>query len=433
MADDNPAAWHTTMPIKPSRLRRGDTVALLAPSSGLAALVPHRLEQAKRCIQALGYVVKVYPSVERRPSDNMSVFIESEQAEGRVLDPALYSPAFPTYGSADGLMRARELMDAFQDPDVRAILCTIGGFNSHESLEYLDFDVIRANPKIFCGFSDITTLHLALAARADLVSFYGPSAICQFGEFPHPLSYTVEYFSKAVCENEPIGAISPSTEWTDDKTANWFTQSDIEYVDKMKPNAGYEWLRPGSATGRLLGGCLPVLMNVRGTKYMPDMTRTSEVDGVCRRTCAPCRAVYKQVKALKFPHRKLFTRAEDIDDRAPVLEAFLQAVVVELGKWSGCPRGRKVTAVVLGKLLGVNLLMHLWCLDMKLADAQQLAALDNQKEVVEAVPTVVVTTSDLQHLETEVDAELEPVPSSVVSSGVTSDSEHSQLVEAATV
>lgn len=155
---------------------------------------------------------------------------------------------------------------------MKAIVCTIGGFTSHEVLAYLDFDVIARHPTIFCGFSDITTLHLALYAKTKMCSFYGPSAICQFGEFPEPLAYTMASFWKAVkSPAQPLGAILPSMEWTEDKTANWFTQADKTHQDVMKPNKGYTWLRSGSASGPILGGCLPTLLQMRGTEYMPDL------------------------------------------------------------------------------------------------------------------------------------------------------------------
>ncbi|GMF64660.1 unnamed protein product [Phytophthora lilii] len=172
------------------------------------------------------------------------------------------------YSSAGGETRAQELMQGFQDPDVAAIVCTIGGFTSHEVLEYLNFDIIAAHPKIFCGFSDITTLHLALYAKVHLCSFYGPAAVVQFGEFPEPLPYTMASFMSAVqSTSEPQGEVSPSVECTDDKTANWLNRIDITYREKMRQNPGYKWLRSGSATGPILGGCLPTLLQVRGTEF----------------------------------------------------------------------------------------------------------------------------------------------------------------------
>ncbi|GLD99739.1 hypothetical protein PINS_up008467 [Pythium insidiosum] len=259
----------TTPLVHPPPLRPGDTIAFVAPSSGLAALVPHRLYKAAHELQRLGYRVKIFPSVSRKPQDNVAALVDAHARLGTPLDPELYDAALPCYGSASAQTRAEELMSAFLDPEIKAIVCTIGGLNCHELFEYLDFAAIRAHPKIFSGFSDITSLHLALQSQARLVTFYGPSAICQFGEFPEPMAYTMTHWWKAVASAEPIGAVLPSREWTDDKTANWLTQADTTYRPIMKPNAGYTWLRPGRASGRLIGGCLPVLLNVRGSKYMP--------------------------------------------------------------------------------------------------------------------------------------------------------------------
>lgn len=256
---------------RPPALCAGDTIAFLAPASGLAASVPHRLEKAKQTLESYGFQIKIYASVTRTAKQNMQALVQENAALGLPLDPMIYDPeTVQSYSSADAIVRAQEFMQAFQDPSVKAIVCTIGGLTCHEMLEYLDFAVIRQNPKIVCGFSDITTLHFALYAKAQLVSFYGPSALCQFGEFPAPLDYAMQYFWKAVQSSDPIGLVQPSKEWTDDKTANWFTRADMTYQDKMKPNTTtYQWLRNGSATGRLLGGCLPVFLNVRGTEFMP--------------------------------------------------------------------------------------------------------------------------------------------------------------------
>ncbi|KAG6955377.1 hypothetical protein JG688_00011887, partial [Phytophthora aleatoria] len=198
---------------------------------------PKRLQHSSKSsckLERLGFRVKVYPSVTREPQDSTKVQGGKPDAADRA--------ACSAYSSADAETRADELMQAFRDPDVKSIICTIGGFTSHEILEYLDFDVIAMHPKVFCGFSDITTLHLALYAKSQLCSFYGPAAIVQFGEFPEPLSYTMTSFLNAVQSMDPLGDVAPSTEWTDDKTANWFTR-----------------------------GCLPTLLQVRGTEYMPDL------------------------------------------------------------------------------------------------------------------------------------------------------------------
>ncbi|MCI5498424.1 MAG: LD-carboxypeptidase [Clostridiales bacterium] len=79
-------------------------------------------------------------------------------------------------------LRAQDLMDAFQDPSVCAIFCSIGGDDTIRTLPYINLDIIRNHPKIFMGYSD-TTIHHFMLHKAGLVSFYGPSILCEFGEY----------------------------------------------------------------------------------------------------------------------------------------------------------------------------------------------------------------------------------------------------------
>ena len=79
---------------------------------------------------------------------------------------------------------------------MKAIITTIGGDHSNQVLKYLDFEIIKNNPKIFMGYSDITVLHFAFAANANLRTYYGPCIIAELAEYPEILPYTLEYFKK---------------------------------------------------------------------------------------------------------------------------------------------------------------------------------------------------------------------------------------------
>jgi muramoyltetrapeptide carboxypeptidase LdcA involved in peptidoglycan recycling len=115
------------------------------------------------------------------------------------------------------LLRCHEIHSAFRDPEVKAIICTIGGLSANELLPHLDYDLIKANPKIFCGYSDITLLHHAIFTQTGLQTFYGPAAITQFGEYPKPLNFTLSHFLKVLQGVEkPIGALPRSIEWTEE-------------------------------------------------------------------------------------------------------------------------------------------------------------------------------------------------------------------------
>ncbi|MEA3248534.1 MAG: S66 peptidase family protein [Nanoarchaeota archaeon] len=226
--------------IIPKKLEKGDTIGIIAPSGGFASRVPHRLDAAMRYLESEGYVVKKFPLTAKNNG----------------------------WESAPAEERAKEIMDAFLDKTIKAIICTIGGSVINKTLKFLDFNKIKKNPKILCGYSDITVLHYALLKKCNLSTFYGPCAITQFGEYPRPLNYTIDYFNRAVKEKN-IGRVLPSKEWTDE-LLDWNKKLDLERPRKMKKNNGFEWLRKGSAEGNIVGGCLPSICHLLGTSYLPD-------------------------------------------------------------------------------------------------------------------------------------------------------------------
>lgn len=224
----------------PDLLKKGDTIAIIAPSAGLAALFPHRLDNAVKYLESQGYKVKEYPCTRK----------------------------INGWESAPAKERANEIMNAFLDEEVKAIICEIGGNTINKTLKYLDFEKINQNPKIFCGYSDISVLHYAINKKCNFMTFYGPCAMTQFGEYPKPLEYTIKYFNKAVVEGE-IGKITPSEKWTDE-ILDWGKKKDLERPRKMRENEGFKWLREGKAKGKIIGGCLPSITSLIGTDYFPN-------------------------------------------------------------------------------------------------------------------------------------------------------------------
>jgi muramoyltetrapeptide carboxypeptidase LdcA involved in peptidoglycan recycling len=114
------------------------------------------------------------------------------------------------------LLRCSEIHNAFSDPEVKAIICTIGGLSANELLRHLDYELIKANPKIFCGYSDITLLHHAIFTQTGLRTFYGPAVITQFGEFPKPIDFTISHFQRVLCNPVEVGKLPRSIEWTEE-------------------------------------------------------------------------------------------------------------------------------------------------------------------------------------------------------------------------
>lgn len=137
--------------------------------------------------------------------------------------------------------RASDLMKMFQDKEVDAIMCIRGGWGCNRILDYLDFNAIKNNPKPLIGFSDITSLHIAIQARTGLVTFHGPVGTSEWNDF------TLNSFDKALVKADPQVYEIPAENRKD------------AYV-----------ITPGKAKGKILGGNLTVLTAMMGSAYLPD-------------------------------------------------------------------------------------------------------------------------------------------------------------------
>jgi muramoyltetrapeptide carboxypeptidase LdcA involved in peptidoglycan recycling len=188
--------------------------------------------------------------------------------ELRVMPNALAVTGW-TAGTAQ--QRVDDLHAAFADPDVGAIVAAIGGNHSNELVDLLDYDLIRANPKIFQGLSDITVLHCAIQRHAGLATFYGPALITSLAEFPAVLELT-DRSMRAAWFGDRAVTFEPAPEWTDE-FLDFGTQADLTRRRHTKVGEGWVWLHQGRAEGPLLGGCLETLCwHVRGTAEWPDLS-----------------------------------------------------------------------------------------------------------------------------------------------------------------
>ncbi len=217
------------MSTAPRRIRAGDTVAVVSPSFGAAALWPHRLERGRAYLEALGLNVRVMP-----------------HANGA---------GHWTSGPAEA--RAADVHEAFADPDVAVVLCSIGGNHSNQLLPHLDFDLVRDNPKVFQGYSDITVLHWAFLKHAGLRTLYGPTLVPELGEFPAVLPHTDRFLRAAWFGSEAL-CFEPAGEWTDE-LLDWNRQLDLTRPRKLHRSEGWVTVREGIAEGPLLGGCLETI------------------------------------------------------------------------------------------------------------------------------------------------------------------------------
>lgn len=204
-------------PLRPRRLQRGDTLALINPSGAIHERAPYRI--AAETMQALGFLVREAPNLRAR------------------------------YGHFAGTdaQRASDVNAMFADPGVHGILAMTGGSGGNRILPLLDYELIRRNPKFLGGFSDITALINAVHARTGLVTFHSPVAESEWNGF------SVEHFRGTVMEAQPMLLANP-----------------LDKDDNLVPRSGRtSTLRGGRARGPLVGGNLAVLTSMAGSPYWP--------------------------------------------------------------------------------------------------------------------------------------------------------------------
>jgi muramoyltetrapeptide carboxypeptidase len=203
--------------VRPQALREGDTVGLITPGTYVSD--PDRLALAVRTVKYFGLRPKLGRNVGQRAG----------------------------YLGGTDQQRLDDLHDMFRDPEVKAVFAIRGGYGSERLLDRIDYGLLRAHPKIFLGYSDITCLHLAIHKRAGLVTFHGPVMISAFTDF------TEKCFRRALFAGEPLGAVTNPPE-----------------TSQLRPAHTLRAVRPGKARGRLIGGNLSLVTRTMGTPYEID-------------------------------------------------------------------------------------------------------------------------------------------------------------------
>lgn len=204
-------------PLKPPRLKAGDLIGIISPASRIAD--PTRIQKGIAYLERLGYRT-----------------IQGEHI-------------LKTYGYLAGTdeERVSDLHRMFANPEVKAIMCIRGGYGTPRLLSLVDYRLIARNPKIFVGYSDITSLQLALWKKCGLVTFQGPMVGV---DLPEQLDgYTEELFWRLLTSPKKAGAVVPAD--TPPLT-----------------------IRKGKGSGRLVGGNLAHLTAIMGTVYQPSFKDT---------------------------------------------------------------------------------------------------------------------------------------------------------------
>ncbi len=193
--------------IKPKRLRPGALIGVVSPAG---VINKESLESGLKTLRSFGFRIRLGNHLFKKHS----------------------------YLAGKDQARAADLYDMFQENDVAAIFCARGGYGSQRLLNILDFDIIKRNPKIFLGYSDITALLLAVYAKTGLVTFHGPMV----------QEMTVNKQGNMSALLQLLSATPPPLMNLDGKV-----------------------LFPGKATGPLLGGNLSLICHLMGTEYLPSL------------------------------------------------------------------------------------------------------------------------------------------------------------------
>ena len=200
--------------IIPKKLKKGDTIGVVAPSNPIIGENIEEINKAKNIIENLGFRVKF----------SKNLFSNTNEY------------------SATAKEKAEDINEMFADKEVKMIWCAKGGENSNSTFEYLDFELIKQNPKIICGYSDITSITNIITEKTGLVTFSGTNF-------------------KTIATDE--------TEYSLNEALNRFVNGSLEFGNTLE---GYKIIKEGTVEGKLIGGNLSLIRAMVAGKYNIDFT-----------------------------------------------------------------------------------------------------------------------------------------------------------------
>ncbi len=201
--------------IKPKKLGKGDLIGVISPASSAEDIT--KVEEGVRYLEKTGYKVEVGKNVGR----------------------------YHGYLAGEDSLRLKDLHYMFNKKEVKAIICIRGGYGSPRLLDKIDYKIIKNNPKIFVGYSDITALNMAFFYKTGLITFNGPMVSVDFAD--EVSRYTEENFWRILTSNKKIGRI------------------ELPGDDKLFQ------LSKGNTSGKIVGGNLALLNSLQGTEFFPDL------------------------------------------------------------------------------------------------------------------------------------------------------------------
>ena len=201
--------------IKPKKLKKGEVIGIISPASSPED--PILVNRGIRYLESLGYRIELGKNINKNRG----------------------------YLAGTDEERVEDLHQMFKNKNVKAIFCLRGGYGAFRLLDKINYNLIKKYPKIFVGFSEITSLQMAFLSKANLITFAGPMVVQNFSK--NVSKYTEENFWRLITSSKKVGKLK-------------FPES-----NKL-PN-----INPGISTGRLVGGNLAVFVSLIGTEFLPDL------------------------------------------------------------------------------------------------------------------------------------------------------------------
>ncbi len=224
--------------ICPPNLRPGDTIGIFTSSYPLACEAPEAARLAISNLEAGGYRVKAGSLMDRRDG----------------------------YRSGSIQERAREFNALLADESGNSVMASVGGMVSNSILPYIDYGLLRKNPKMIVGHSDVTAILLGVYQMTGIVTYYGPNLVTTFGQYPPLLEPSLQCLRDILGGYSPPYAYAMPPVFSDELTA-W-----SEGPSRKTPRRNsWTTVSGGRAVGRLTGGNLNTITGIYGSRYMPEI------------------------------------------------------------------------------------------------------------------------------------------------------------------
>lgn len=213
--------------------------SIISPASSAMKYFPKRVKQGKDFLEKQGFCVN----------------FEKNSFESK------------SYYSSDIEERIQDIYDACHNNNTNIIMASIGGYNSNQLLNYLDYNKILNSNKIFCGYSDITCLLLAIYSKTNQIVLHGPTFLPEMCEYPMPYDYTWKYFLE-VANYNTVEYKMPDYEVKE--FVDWNIQ-EKKSIERKKEENNQPWkiCKRGKSEGKLIGGNLSSILTILGTEYLP--------------------------------------------------------------------------------------------------------------------------------------------------------------------